>query len=131
VPMRLHTFTGQARVAVKGFSRQLFRNADKITAYFTIHLFPDSASQRHFLIDKKIVPARKIRVLASGSVNGVNLERFKPDPERLGEGMMLIPKNHAEYSLQARQMAVQRFDMDTWVKRYRMVFNRLLELDVA
>jgi hypothetical protein len=83
------------------------------------------------LIDKKIVPARKIRVLASGSVNGVNLERLKPDPERLGEGMMLNAKDHAEYALQARQMAVQRFDTDLWIKRHRMVFNRLLELDVA
>jgi len=40
VPMRLHTFTWQVWVAVKGFSRQLFRNADKITVYFKIHLFP-------------------------------------------------------------------------------------------
>ena len=54
-----------------------------------------------------------------------------PDPERLGEGMMLIAKNHAEYSLQARQMAVQRFDINHWIKRHRTVFNRLLELNVA
>ena len=81
VPIRLHTFTGQVWVTMKGFSRQLFRIADSITASFTTHLFADSASQRQFLIDEKTVPAEKIGVLASGSVNGVNLERFKPDPE--------------------------------------------------
>ena len=79
VPFRLHTYTGQVWVTLKGFSRQLFRNVDRITAYFTTHIFADSASQRQFLIDEKTVPAEKIRLLASGSVNGVNLARFKPN----------------------------------------------------
>jgi glycosyltransferase involved in cell wall biosynthesis len=52
---------------------------DRITAFFATNLLADSASQRQFLINEKTVPAKKIAVLASGSVNGVNLERFKPN----------------------------------------------------
>lgn len=80
VPFRLHTFTGQVWANQQGFSRKLFRNMDRITAFFATNLLADSASQRQFLINEKTVPAKKITVLASGSVNGVNLERFKPNP---------------------------------------------------
>ena len=80
VPFRLHTFTGQVWANLQGFSRKLFRNVDRITAFFATNLLADSASQRQFLINEKTVTAKKITVLASGSVNGVNLERFKPNP---------------------------------------------------
>ena len=80
VPFRLHTFTGQVWANLHGFSRKLFRGMDRITAFFATNLLADSASQRQFLINEKTVPAKKIAVLASGSVNGVNLGRFKPNP---------------------------------------------------
>lgn len=80
VPFRLHTFTGQVWANLHGFSRKLLRGMDRITAFFATNLLADSASQRQFLINEKTVPAKKIVVLASGSVNGVNLERFKPNP---------------------------------------------------
>lgn len=79
VPFRLHTFTGQVWANLHGFSRKLFRCMDRITAFFATNLLADSASQRQFLINEKTVPAEKITVLASGSVNGVNLGRFKPN----------------------------------------------------
>ena len=80
VPFRLHTFTGQVWANLHGFSRKLFRGIDRMTALFATNLLADSASQRQFLINEKTVPAKKIAVLASGSVNGVNLGRFKPNP---------------------------------------------------
>ena len=80
VPFRLHTLTGQVWANLHGFSRKLFRGIDRMTALFATNLLADSASQRQFLINEKTVPAKKITVLASGSVNGVNLERFKPNP---------------------------------------------------
>ena len=80
VPFRLHTFTGQVWANLHGFSRKLFRGMDRITAFFATNLLADSASQRQFLINEKTVPVKKIAVLASGSVNGVNLGRFKPNP---------------------------------------------------
>lgn len=49
-----------------------------------------------------------------------------PDPQQVGEGMTRIAENHAEYSTHARNMAVQRFDMDHWIERHRTVFTRLL-----
>ena len=81
VPFRLHTFTGQVWANLQGSSRKLLRSVDRITALFATNLLADSASQRQFLINEKTVPAKKITVLASGSVNGVNLERFKPNPK--------------------------------------------------
>jgi glycosyltransferase involved in cell wall biosynthesis len=42
-------------------------------------IYADSRSQRDFLVKEGIIKSG--RVLASGSVNGVDCERFRPDPE--------------------------------------------------
>ncbi|HXH71761.1 MAG TPA: glycosyltransferase family 4 protein [Mariprofundaceae bacterium] len=82
IPVRVHIFTGQVWVTQKGFFRWLLRSADRLIAVCATHLLADSASQRDFLIDQGIVNPKKIRVLASGSICGVDVERFRPDPEK-------------------------------------------------
>jgi glycosyltransferase involved in cell wall biosynthesis len=81
VPIRIHSFVGQVWVTKKGFMRWFLQLADKITALCANHVLSDSQTQRQFLIDNKILPAGKIRVLANGSVGGVDTGRFKPDKE--------------------------------------------------
>ena len=79
VPIRIHSFVGQVWVTRKGYMRWFLKLADKILALCATHVLSDSQSQRQFLIDNKILPAGKIKVLASGSVCGVDTKCFKPD----------------------------------------------------
>lgn len=76
VPVRLHTFTGQPWVALKGPVREMVRQADRLTARLTTTCYADSGSQRDFLVAEKIVDPRRIRVLGDGSIAGVDLDRY-------------------------------------------------------
>ena len=79
VDIRIHFFTGQVWVTRRGFAYHILKLIDRILALLTTHTYADSPSQRDFLINMKIVPSRKIKTLASGSISGVDTLRFKPD----------------------------------------------------
>ena len=79
VPMRIHTFTGQVWANKCGFKKITLKTLDKIVVILSTSLLADSFSQRDFLIKEKVVKRKKIKVLANGSISGVNLNRFKFD----------------------------------------------------
>lgn len=79
VPVRVHSFTGQPWATRMGVARLLFRWADRLLAAAATHVLVDSPSQRDFLVGQGVVPARKARVLASGSICGVDAARYRPD----------------------------------------------------
>jgi glycosyltransferase involved in cell wall biosynthesis len=80
VPVRVHWFTGQVWATRKGVMRHLLQTTDKITAQAATHLLVDSHTQADFLASQSIVARNRLEVLGSGSVSGVDCERFKPDP---------------------------------------------------
>ncbi len=79
VPGRLHIFTGQVWATKRGVIRYVLKMADRIIASCATHILADSSSQRNFLITEKVVDAERIRVLANGSICGVDTELFRPD----------------------------------------------------
>ena len=79
VPHRWHTFTGQIWVTRKGVKRYLLKALDRMIALLASRVFADSASQCRLLGDEGVVRANEIGMLGSGSIAGVNLERFRPD----------------------------------------------------
>ena len=80
VPVRVHVCTGQTWVTRRGLARWFLRLMDRITAGCATHLLVDSPSQLEFLLAEKMVSAARSRVLAKGSIAGVDTARFKPDP---------------------------------------------------
>lgn len=82
IPERIHTFTGQVWVSRRGAMRALLKTLDKALAAFATRLLADSNSQCAFLVEQGIARKDKIRVLASGSVCGVDVGRFAPSPQR-------------------------------------------------
>lgn len=84
VPVRVHVFTGQVWATRRGVSRLIFRLADRLTASLATHVLTDSESQRGFLIQEGVCSKERIRVLASGSICGVDLQRFRPSAETRG-----------------------------------------------
>lgn len=77
IPNRTHTFTGQVWSNKSGLFRLLLKSFDSLIAFFSTHILTDSFSQKNFLITNKVVKYNKIEVLGSGSVAGVDLEKFK------------------------------------------------------
>lgn len=81
IPNRFHTFTGQVWSNYSGFKRIFFQKIDRLIASLSTHTFADSNSQMQFLIGQGICNSAKISVLGLGSISGVDLKKFHPDPE--------------------------------------------------
>lgn len=75
-PIRVHTFTGQPWMELKGLVRVLAKAGDWLTAHCTTMSYADSVSQRDFLVREKVAPPHRIRTIGAGSLAGVDLERF-------------------------------------------------------
>ena len=81
VPVRLHTFTGQAWAELSGPVRWIAQAGDWLIVRLNTRSYADSASQREFLVERGLAPPDRLSVLGSGSLAGVDLALF--DPERL------------------------------------------------
>jgi len=79
VPVRLHTFTGQPWVALKGPMRWGSRSADRLIGILDTRCYADSGSQAKFLVDEGIISTGKLAVIGKGSLAGVDTKRFDPD----------------------------------------------------
>jgi len=82
VPVRLHFFTGQVWATRRGLARTALKLADRVIAGLSTKTLADSPSQRRFLLSENVAQPDRIDVLGDGSVSGVDLERFRPDPGR-------------------------------------------------
>lgn len=80
-PTRFHTFTGQVWATKTGIARTLLKQLDKVTATLATFCLVDSVSQQNFLIQENIVTADNSRVLANGSISGININKFSFDQE--------------------------------------------------
>lgn len=79
VAVCIHTYTGQAWVTMSGVKKNIVKFSDKLIARLNIYCYTDSLSQRDFLIKNNIVHPDKLKVIGSGSLAGVDVERFCQD----------------------------------------------------
>jgi glycosyltransferase involved in cell wall biosynthesis len=77
VPTRLHTFTGQVWMTKKGVSRWFLKLLDKIIVRLNTNILVDSFSQQDFLIKEGVLSQDLSIVLGSGSISGVDINRFQ------------------------------------------------------
>ncbi len=92
VPVRLHTFTGQAWAELSGPMRWLARAADRLVVALNTRCYADSASQRAFLEQEGIAAPGELAVLGAGSVAGVDAAAF--DPGRYREAAAALRRAH-------------------------------------
>lgn len=85
VKHRIHIFTGQVWATKHGAMRWLLKMMDRIVVHNDTDILVDGNSQRQFLIKERIVRRDNSRVLANGSICGVNIEKFKPSEETRSE----------------------------------------------
>ena len=78
IPVRLHTFTGQAWAELSGVKRWVARAGDRVTVRLDTRCYADSLSQTEYIVSEGVASEGEIRVLGSGSLAGVDLMRFDP-----------------------------------------------------
>lgn len=81
VPCRVHIFQGEVWASRHGFMRGLLKAMDKVIAKSATHVLAVSPSERQFLEEQGVVRLGLISVLGAGSITGVDMMRFRPDPE--------------------------------------------------
>lgn len=76
VPIRLHTFTGQAWAERRGPVRWIAKACDWLVVRLNTRCYADSFSQRDYIAAEGIAPRDRIVVLGKGSLAGVDVQRF-------------------------------------------------------
>lgn len=77
VPNRMHTVAGLPLMEVKGFKRFILILAERITYMCATKIYPNSYGLNEFIIKYIYNRSDKIKVLANGSSNGIDLDYFK------------------------------------------------------
>jgi glycosyltransferase involved in cell wall biosynthesis len=111
VPCRVYSLWGLRCETTKGVKRRLLVLSERIACRCAHVVICPSESLRQRAVALGIVDRRRTMVLASGSCNGVDLDRFAPTPERLRQTADL--KNHLGIPEQASVIGfVGRFTRD-------------------
>lgn len=78
VPIRVHCFTGQIWATKVGIKRFFFKFIDQLINILSTRNIVDSKSQYDFLLNESVIKKKSL-VFGSGSINGVDLDKFKPN----------------------------------------------------
>lgn len=81
VKRRVFVFQGEVWASRSGVMRWILKLADKTCASCATHLLAVSFLERSFLERENVVPVGRVQVLGSGSISGVDINRYKPDNE--------------------------------------------------
>lgn len=78
VPNRLHTVAGLPLVEATGNKRRLLNIVEKITYSFATKVYPNSYGLKEIIIDHKFTNQKKLKVIGTGSSNGIDTSHFDP-----------------------------------------------------
>ncbi|WBX74139.1 glycosyltransferase family 4 protein [Tenacibaculum pacificus] len=78
VPYRLHTIAGLPLMEATGKKRYLLNAVEKLTYACATKIYPNSKGLYDFILEQKFTSKNKLKVIANGSSNGINVEHFSP-----------------------------------------------------
>jgi glycosyltransferase involved in cell wall biosynthesis len=90
VPIRIYLLRGLRMETATGLMRQILGVTERVAAACAHDVPCVSPSLRRLSVDGGYIPARKACVIASGSSNGVDTERYKRTPELRARGAALL-----------------------------------------
>jgi len=96
ISIRIHTVAGMPLMVEKGFKLQLLKFIEKLTYYTASNVWPNSNSLFNYIIANKFAAPQKLKVIAKGSTNGINISRF--NKKVLEEKIVLEIKASISYS---------------------------------
>jgi glycosyltransferase involved in cell wall biosynthesis len=81
IPFRCHVFQGEVWASARGARRTALKALDRLVASLATHVLVISPSERSVLEREGVVPPGRARLIANGSLCGVDFERFRADPQ--------------------------------------------------
>jgi len=78
VPVRIHTFTGLIFPSKTGVMHFILSNLDRLLCAMATNIYPEGKGVKQELINHKITK-KHLKVLANGSIKGIDIEYFNPD----------------------------------------------------
>jgi glycosyltransferase involved in cell wall biosynthesis len=94
VPTRVYFLRGLKLETCAGFKRRILLAAERLASACSHSVLCNSDSLRNQAIALGVAPQSKLRLLGSGSSNGVDVERFHPGPGSLRDLLELPPEAH-------------------------------------
>ena len=91
VPVRMHTVAGLPLMEATGVKRWVLNAVERITYFCSTHVYPNSRGLETFILQNKFCTPKKIKVLGSGSSNGIDTSYF--DPEQVTQAQQVALKS--------------------------------------
>jgi glycosyltransferase involved in cell wall biosynthesis len=79
IKKRIHWYGGQVWFSREGLVKNILKKIDKLISILSTNVLTECDSQKKFLEDEKVVRRNFLKVLANGSICGVDTTRFKPN----------------------------------------------------
>ncbi|MFM2146545.1 MAG: hypothetical protein RL732_1381 [Bacteroidota bacterium] len=79
VPVRLHTVAGLPWMEYKGLAYFILKQVERLTAWCSLRLYPNSRGLMQFLIKERVASNNKMKLLGNGSSNGIDCTYFSRD----------------------------------------------------
>ena len=124
IKVRIHTVAGLPLMVEKGFKYQLLKFIEKLTYGAASQVWPNSNSLMQFIIKNKLCKISKLTIIAKGSTNGINLNRF--NKESLEENTIGAIKTQLNYSTEhIYLLCIGRLVVDKGITELVDVFTAL------
>ena len=81
IKKRIHWYGGQVWFSRDGLVKIILKNIDKLISILSTNVLTECNSQKKFLEDERVVKRDFLKVLANGSICGVDTSRFSPNLE--------------------------------------------------
>ena len=78
VPNRLHTVAGLPLLETKGIKRKILQLVEQLTCTCATRVYPNSFGLKNIIIENNLCSQSKLKVIANGSSNGIDLDYFSP-----------------------------------------------------
>ncbi len=79
VPVRMHTVAGMPLLETTGIKRQILNLVEKLTYKSATGVYPNSFGLKKIILKNDLTCPEKLKVLANGSSNGIDLSYFNPE----------------------------------------------------
>ncbi|WP_421976498.1 glycosyltransferase family 4 protein [Roseivirga seohaensis] len=89
VPIRLHTVAGLPLMEATGIKKQILVMVERLTYSFATKVYPNSFSMSDYISREFFSNTTKLKVLANGSSNGIDLNYFSRNDSLLSESLAL------------------------------------------
>ena len=102
IKVRIHTVAGLPMMTAKGLKFQLLKITEKITYAAANHVWPNSNSLLRYIIANHLSYSKKTNIIAKGSTNGIDLNRFSA--AALDEKIIADTRAKVNYSAQNKYL---------------------------